>query len=121
VGPEMPAATLVPGAWRELWARGCAGHDGSRVMAGAMDSRLPGDHVGSRGMAGVLCPVLPGSHVCTRGLAGAVGQGLRDGNVGSQGMAGYVVPGLLPAMLVPGAWRELWARGSGVAIFIPGA
>jgi len=45
---------------------------------------------------------LPGGHICSRCMAGAVGTGL------------------LLAILVPGAWRELCARGCRATIVVPG-
>jgi len=62
-------------------------------------------------MQGAVVLWLMGGHIGSRGMAGAVGLGLQGGHVGSRGMAGAVVPKLLPAMLVPRAWRELWVWG----------
>jgi len=65
----------------------------SQGMAGAVGPGSIAGHVGSQGMAGVLLLRLLGRHV------------------GSQGMTAGDDPGLLTSMFVPGAWRELWARG----------
>ena len=128
VGPGLSAAILVLVTWRELWARGC---DRPCWFPGRGRSRSPGaatDHVGSRGMAGALglgchrprlfpghggsCgPRAPASLVSSQGMAGALVPRLLGGHVGSQGMAGAVGLGLPPAMLVPGAWRDLWTLG----------
>ena len=52
-------------------------------------------------------------------MAGVLLLRLLGGHVGSQGMAAADDTGLLKSMLVPGAWRELWARGCRVAILVP--
>ena len=94
VGPRHPPAMLIPGAFRELWARVCChpcwfqGHGGSCGPGSAAG------HVGSRGIAGAVDPGLPCGHVGSKGLAGALG---------------LVMP---PTFLVPGARQDLWAQGS---------
>jgi len=130
---------LVPGTWCELWARGCQqpcwflGHSGKCASGAA------GSHVASQGMAGVVGPGLQSGHVCSQSMAGAVGPGLSGsrvdskcmvgavgpeipgGHVCSRGMVGAVGLGLPVAILVLGAWRELWAQGCYAAMLVSGA
>ena len=86
-------AMLVPGAWRELYAQGSRrpcwfpGHGGSRGPG------LLASQFGSQGMADTVVPRLPNCYVVSQVMAGAVG---------------LVLPS---AMLVPRAWREVWALG----------
>jgi len=90
VGPRHLPARLVPRAWRERCARGCC-----------RPCWFPG-HGGSCGLGGAV------GYVCSRGMMGAVGLGLHrpwcfPGHDGSCGL------GTAPAMVLPGAWWELWA------------
>ena len=57
---------------------------------------------GPKGLAG---------HVVSRVMAEPVGLGLLGGHDGFRGIEGAVSPRLPVAMLVPRAWRELWAWG----------
>ena len=52
------------------------------------------------------------------GHGGSCAPWLPVGYVGSRGMAGPVCSSLLPAMLVPKAWRQLWAWGCPAVKFV---
>ena len=53
-----------------------------------------------------------------RGQGGSCVLGLSVGHVGFQGMPGSLIPWLLPAVLDPGARRELWVQGFSSAMFV---
>jgi len=89
-------------------------------MAGAVGTGLPGGHVGSQGISASVGLGLLGDHDGFRGIVGTVSPKLPFGHIGSQGMVKAVGPRLPPAILVPGAWRELWAQGYEAAMFVPG-
>jgi len=76
-------AMLVPGAWRELWARVCCRPCWFSVHGRSCGGGAAGSHVGSRGIAGAVGPGLPSGHVGSKGLAGALGLVLPGGHVGS--------------------------------------
>jgi len=114
------------------------GHVGFRGMAEAVVPGQPVGHVGSRVMpaaVGLGLPpamMVPGAwsellaRVCRwpcwfPGHGGSCGPGAAGGHFGSRGMAGAVGPGLLPGMLVPMSWQELWARGCYAAMLVSGA
>jgi len=106
----LPPAMLVRRAWRELLAWVCQAvlvfpGDGKSCRPGAT-----GRPCWFPGHGGICGHGAAASHVGSQGMAGAVGLKLLGGHVGSWGMAGAVGPGLPPAMLVPQAWRDLWAR-----------
>jgi len=90
-------------------------------MAGDVGPGLPGGHVGSRGMAGAVDLGMPDGHVCSRGMAGAVVTGVPGGHVGSWVMPGAVGPGMLPAILLPKLWSDLWAWDCPAAMLVLGA
>ena len=138
VGPGLPLAMLVPMARRELWVWGCrrpcwfSGHGGS------CGTEAAAGHVGSRGMEGAVVPGLPPAMLvlgawpelwswgCFRPCwfpehGWSCGPGADPSHVGSQGMAGAVGLGLPLAILVVGAWRELWAQGCYAAMLVFGA
>jgi len=104
------------------------GHVGSQSMAGAIGPGLPGGHFDSQAMAGAVVLGLPSamlvprawrdlwSRGCCRpfwfpGHGGSCGVRAAGDHVGFRVMAAAVGLGLPPAMLVPGAWRELCDPG----------
>jgi len=118
---------LVPGEWRELWARGCRWPCWFPLHGGICRPGASGGHVGSQGMAGAfihglrsacwypghgsICePRAPAGHVGSQGMAGALVPRLLGCHFGYRSMAKAVALGLPPAMLVFGAWWELWGR-----------
>jgi len=51
-------------------------------------------------------------------MAGVLLLHLLGRHVGSQGKVADDDPGLLTSMFVPGAWRELWARGCWATVLV---
>jgi len=121
------AVMLVPCSWKMLWAWGCRRPCWFPRHGKSCGPRASTGNVVSQGMAGAVGPGLPLAMLvpmpqqelwvwgCRRpcrfsGHSGSCGTEGAAGHVGSRGMEGAVGPGLPPAMLVPGAWRELWAQ-----------
>ena len=127
VGLLLPPDILVLGTWREMWAWGCRqpcwfpGHGGSCGPWGGRVSMLVPRAWQKLWSGTAPAMLVPGAWqelwarccpaaIWLLGHGGSCGPKASAGHVDSRGISGAVGPGLLPSMLVYGAWRQLWAR-----------
>ena len=118
VGLWLSSATSVPGAWHELWARGCRAtmfvpRSWRELWArGCRAAMLVARAWWELWALGCQAAMFFSGH------AGSCGLGVAGGRVGSLVLAGAVVLGLPVAILFIGAWRELWVQGCRAAMLV---